>query len=68
VDLVFVAGHPDYYPRHGFAPAGKLDFETHHPIPEKHADAWMVQALCQDVICSVSGKVICCDGLNKPQL
>jgi len=68
VDLVFVVGHPEYYPRHGFTPAGKLGFETPHPIPEKHADAWMVKALRQGVIGSVSGKVICCDALNKPEL
>jgi putative acetyltransferase len=68
VDLVFVVGHPDYYPRHGFTPAGKLGFEAFCPIPEKDANAWMVQALRPDVIGSVSGKVICCDALNKPEL
>jgi putative acetyltransferase len=67
VDLVFVVGHPEYYPRHGFTPAGKLGFEAPYPIPEKHADAWMVQALRPNVIGSVSGKVICCDALNKPE-
>ena len=68
VDLVFVVGHPEYYPRHGFTPAGKLGFETPYPIPEKQANAWMVQALRPDVIGFVSGKVICCDALNKPEL
>ncbi len=68
VDLVFVVGHPEYYPRHGFTPASKLGFETPHPMPEKHADAWMVKALRSGIIGSVSGKVICCDVLNKPEL
>jgi putative acetyltransferase len=68
VDLVFVVGHPDYYPRHGFTPAGELGFEAFCPIPEKDADAWMVKALRPNVIGSVSGKMICCDALNKPEL
>lgn len=68
VDLVFVVGHPGYYPRYGFAPAGKLGFETPYPIPEEHADAWMVHALRSDVLRSVSGKVVCCNALNKPEL
>jgi putative acetyltransferase len=68
VDLVFVVGHPDYYPQHGFTPASNLGFETPHPMLEEHADAWMVKALRSDVIGSVSGKVICCDTLNKLEL
>jgi putative acetyltransferase len=68
VDLVFVVGHPQYYPRHGFAQAGKLGFETPFPIPEEHADAWMVCALHCGLIGSVSGKLVCCDTLNKPEL
>jgi len=67
VELVFVIGWPLYYPRFGFTPAFKLGFETPFPIPEKDADAWMVQALRPNVIGSVSGKVICCDTLNKPE-
>jgi len=68
VELVFVLGHPEYYPRHGFTPAGKLGFETPYPIPEKHANAWMVQALRPGIIGSVSGQVVCCDALSKPEL
>lgn len=67
VDIVFVLGHPTYYPRHGFAPAGKLGFEAPYPIPEKDADAWMVQELRPNMIGSVSGKVICCNAMNKPE-
>ena len=43
VELVFVLGHPEYYPRHGFKPA--IGFEAPYPIPEIHANAWMVQEL-----------------------
>ncbi len=67
VELVFVAGHPDYYPRHGFEPAGSLGFAAPHPIPDKDADAWMVRALTPGVIGSVRGKVICADALDKPE-
>jgi len=68
VELVFVVGHPGYYPRHGFAQAGKLGFETPYPFPEEHADAWMVCALRPGVLGVVSGRVVCCDVLNKPEL
>jgi putative acetyltransferase len=67
VDLVFVLGHPEYYPRHGFTPAGHLGFEAPYPIPDRHAGAWMVQALRPGVMGTVSGKVICADALNQPE-
>lgn len=67
VKLVFVLGHPDYYPRHGFKPAGALGFEAPYPIPDEHANAWMVQELRPGVIGSVSGKVLCADVLNQPE-
>lgn len=67
VELVFVLGHPDYYPRYGFRPAGALGFEAPYPIPDKNADAWMVQELRPGVIESVSGKVMCANTLNQPE-
>ena len=67
VELVFVLGHPDYYPRYGFKPAGALGFEAPYPIPQEHAGAWMVQALCPDVIGRVRGKIQCADVLNQPE-
>lgn len=67
VDLVFVLGHPEYYPRFGFSPAGDLGLEAPYPIPDKYADAWMVQALRPDIIGSVRGKVVCADALQKPE-
>jgi predicted N-acetyltransferase YhbS len=45
VDLVFVLGHPGYYPRFGFTAAGVKGFEAPYPIPQKNADAWMVKVL-----------------------
>lgn len=66
-DLVFVLGHPEYYPRYGFKPASHLGFEAPYPIPDKHTNAWMVQALRPGLIGSISGKVVCADAMNKPE-
>ncbi|MBB4264843.1 GNAT family N-acetyltransferase [Roseospira visakhapatnamensis] len=67
VDLVFVLGHPGYYPRRGFVPAGRLGFEAPYPIPEKDAGAWMVRALRDGVIGTVAGRVCCADALDRPE-
>ncbi len=67
VELVFVLGHPGYYPRHGFEPAGVRGFEAPYPIPEEHAGAWMVQELRPGVIGRVSGRVRCAGMLDKPE-
>ena len=67
VELVFVLGHPDYYPRYGFIPAGNKGYEAPYPIPEEHAGAWMVQELSAGVIGRITGKVRCCDLLNQPE-
>lgn len=68
VDLAFVLGYPAYYQRHGFQPAARCGLVAPYPIPEKDADAWMVQALREGVITTASGRVACCDALDKPQL
>jgi putative acetyltransferase len=67
VELVFVLGHPGYYPRFGFRPAGELGFEAPYPIPEEAANAWMVQELCPGVIGRVRGIVACADALDRPE-
>lgn len=67
VELVFVLGHADYYPRSGFTPAGILGYEAPYHIPEEHAGAWMVQELRSGVIGRVKGKVLCSEVLNQPQ-
>lgn len=66
-DLVFVLGHPEYYPRFGFKPAGVRGFEAPYPIPDKNAPAWMVQELRPGVIGNFNGKIICADTLNEPE-
>ncbi len=68
VKLVFVLGHPEYYSRFGFHPAGKQGLAAPYPIPPMHADAWMVQELTVGAIDSISGKVLCADTLNKPEM
>ena len=65
--LVFVLGHPEYYPRFGFQPAGRLGFEAPYPIPEKHAGAWMVRELCPGIIRSVQGRIVCARAMDKPE-
>jgi putative acetyltransferase len=67
VDLVFVLGHPQYYPLSGFSPVGKSGFEAPYTIPEKNSDAWMIKALKPDVIGTYSGKIICAEKLNEPK-
>lgn len=66
-ELVFVLGYSDYYSRYGFTPAGSLGFAAPYPIPEKDADAWMVQALQENVIGTLRGRVVCANALDKPE-
>jgi len=67
VELVFVLGHPDYYPRYGFKPAGILGFEAPYPIPERISAAWMALELRPGIVGRITGKVICADTLNRPE-
>jgi len=67
VGLVFVLGHPSYYPRFGFEPAGRLGLDAPYPIPDEHADAWMVVALRPGIIGVARGTVACADVLDKPE-
>ncbi|MBP0017234.1 MAG: N-acetyltransferase [Cyanobacteria bacterium SBLK] len=67
VELVFLAGYPAYYTRHGFQPASPLGFEPPYPTPEEYPDGWMVRELSGGAIASFSGKVICADALNDPK-
>ncbi|MBS3750563.1 MAG: N-acetyltransferase [Anaerolineales bacterium] len=66
-ELVFVLGHPTYYPKFGFIPAGKEGFEAPYSISQEHADAWMVKELKPGTIENTSGKVKCADTLNEPK-
>ena len=67
VDLVFVLGHPAYYPRFGFFEAGIKGFEAPYPIPEKNAAAWMMRELHPGVIGSTRGQGTCADALADPK-
>ncbi|WP_407356386.1 GNAT family N-acetyltransferase [Methanolobus sp. WCC5] len=68
VEMVFVLGHEEYYPRHGFIPdSASLGFTAPFPIPEKDANAWMVQALTPEGFSKVRGTVVCADSLNRPE-
>lgn len=67
VDLVFVLGPPDYYGRFGFKPAGRLGFEAPYPLAKKYTEGWMVRALRDGVLGSLSGRVKCADALSKPK-
>jgi putative acetyltransferase len=67
VDLVFVLGHPGYYPRCGFEPAMPYGLAPTYAIAEKDADAWMVQALREGAAEEVQGRVVCADKLNRAE-
>ena len=67
VELVFVLGHPGYYPRFGFQPAGREGLDAPYPIPQEHANAWMVQELKAGVIQTFEGRVQCSDALTRPE-
>ena len=64
-DLVFVLGHPEYYPRHGFTPSGIHGLEAPYPIPPQKADAWMVQELRPNLLGAITGQVICAGSLME---
>ncbi len=66
VDLVFVLGHPDYYPRLGFKEAGLRGFAAPHPIPHENAAAWMVRDLHPLGIPDVPVQVVCADAIADP--
>jgi putative acetyltransferase len=67
VELVFVLGHPDYYPKYGFSTAGIMGFDAPYTIPPKNFDAWMVQELQPGIIGHVKGQVFCAEALNDPK-
>lgn len=68
VDLVFVLGHIDYYPRHGFKPALPLHFQPPYPVEKGKEEAWMVQSLLADFpFEDYSGTVQCSDEFMRPE-
>lgn len=68
VYLVFVLGHIDYYPRHGFKPALPLHFQPPYPVEKGKEEAWMVQSLRDDFpFEDYSGTVQCSDEFMRPE-
>ncbi|WP_421750660.1 GNAT family N-acetyltransferase [Croceimicrobium sp.] len=67
-ELLFVLGHMDYYPKHGFIPdAGAMGFQAPYPIPAEFANAWMVQSLKGELTEKPKGKILCSHELNKEE-
>ena len=65
-DLVFVLGHPSYYPKNGFInDAGSHGFPAPYHIPSANADAWMYKTI-KDANRKCFGSVKCCEALAKP--
>jgi putative acetyltransferase len=65
VRLVFLAGHPGYYQRHGFEPAYPHGFTP--PFPVSPAEAWMVHPLEPDALGSTGGVVACAEAMDKAE-
>ena len=63
IRLVFLAGYPDYYTRHGFEPAYPYGFTP--PFPVSPTEAWMVHSLQPGVLGATGGLVICATAMNK---
>lgn len=51
---VFLIGHPNYYPRFGFEPAGKRGFTCEFPSPD---DAFLVRELAEGSLSGRSGLI-----------
>ena len=65
--MVFVLGHPTYYPKGGFQPAGRLGLQAAYPILKKNAGAWMVAELAEGSLEKFSGTVKVAAMLDKPE-
>ena len=67
-ELVFVLGHEEYYPRHGFAPyAARRGYLPPYPMPTENEVYWMVQPIGRLGYGVGTGTVRCCDELNRPE-
>ncbi len=53
-EIVVVIGHPEYYPRFGFVPAGPLGISWEHDVPE---DAFMIAQLNTGTLAGRTGMV-----------
>jgi putative acetyltransferase len=70
MEMVFVYGDPEYYKPYGFIPdAESFGFAPPFPLPDRHSETWMVQALSNIKGLSKSvGKVAVADPLNKSEI
>ncbi|WP_462326289.1 GNAT family N-acetyltransferase [Desulfobaculum sp.] len=62
--FVFVLGHIEYYPKHGFVPAYPFGLYPPYPIPKEMQDGWMVQSLGIE-LGTVQGSITCANELDK---
>ncbi|MFC1917093.1 GNAT family N-acetyltransferase [Chloroflexota bacterium] len=53
-EIVFVVGHPDYYPRFGFVPARSEGIDCEFEVPD---EAWLVLELRQGALAGRRGTV-----------
>lgn len=51
---VVVLGHPDYYPRFGFAPSARRDIRCEYDVPE---EVFMVVELRPGFLCGACGQI-----------
>ncbi|WP_239063711.1 GNAT family N-acetyltransferase [Bacteroides sp. 51] len=66
--LVFVLGHADYYPRHGFIPnAAPMGYPAPYPIPAQYDNCWMVQPLSENGLNVGKGKIGCAKAMDAPE-
>lgn len=68
VELVFVLGYIDYYPKHSFKPALPFGYKAPYPVEKGKEDAWMVQAVRSDFpIADYFGTVRCTNEFMRPE-
>ncbi len=66
--LIFLMGHPGFYPKCGYVPAGAHGFTTPHPLPDGAQPAWMVRELQRGALSHWSGRVRASEPLERPEL
>ncbi len=66
-ELAFVLGHPTYYPRVGFQPAGRHGLRAPYPIDPANDGAWMVLELRPGRLGRVRGRIVAADSLMRPE-
>jgi putative acetyltransferase len=66
--MVFLLGHIDYYPRHGYIhDASQFGYTPTYSIPEKVKNAWMCQSLVDKKCPIKKGRILCCEELNREE-